>query len=60
MSAAGLWMLALVAIVMIATGLPAFVVLIGVAVPPSHPSPSRGKGKLGAHPPPWGEGAGGG
>src|SRR5690349_15654536 len=32
MQAAGLWMLALVAVVMIATGLPAFIVLIGVAV----------------------------
>ena len=32
MSAAGLWMLALVAMIMIATGLPAFIVLIGVAV----------------------------
>ena len=32
MAAAGLWMLALVAVVLIATGLPAFVVLIGVAV----------------------------
>lgn len=31
MQAAGLWMLALVAVVMIATGLPAFIVLIGVA-----------------------------
>src|SRR5712671_3882508 len=32
MAGAGLWMLALVAVVMIATGLPAFVALIGVAV----------------------------
>src|SRR5260221_5770091 len=32
MASAGLWMLALVAVVMIATGLPAFVALIGVAV----------------------------
>src|SRR6185437_6938369 len=32
MEAAGLWMLALVAVVMVATGLPAFIVLIGVAV----------------------------
>ena len=32
MEAAGLWMLALVAILMIATGLPAFIVLIGVSV----------------------------
>src|SRR6185312_4093429 len=32
MAAAGLWMFALVAAVMIATGLPAFIVLIGVAV----------------------------
>src|ERR1700732_4591853 len=32
MASAGLWMLALVAIVMIATGLPAFVALISVAV----------------------------
>jgi TRAP-type mannitol/chloroaromatic compound transport system permease large subunit len=32
MASAGLWMLALVAVVMIATGLPAFVALIGVGV----------------------------